>query len=161
MKLTEFELYKNTTGAKHFSIEELVNPSLLKYYGDRAIYLLNPAAVAGLCEIRHWAGIPMTVNNWHVGGSYKNSGVRPHNTNVGARRSPHKLGLAFDVKVEDPQRLWDNLVAQSKYVAFLSGLMRMEDFAYTQGNNTPWIHLDWVGYGGRNFYDLDIKIFKP
>jgi hypothetical protein len=65
--------------------------------GERAWELLDLRALQTLQALRDKFG-PLTVNNWHTGGAFKESGLRSFNTGTGAQFSQHKFGRAFDCK---------------------------------------------------------------
>jgi hypothetical protein len=80
-----------------FVIQELVPPIVFNCLGGRAWELLDPRATLTLQQLRDKFG-PLTVNNWHTGGSYHESGLRSPLTTTGAKFSQHKFGRAFDCK---------------------------------------------------------------
>lgn len=84
----------------NFVIQELVTPDIFRARGDLAWQLLDQRALVALQSLRRKFG-PITVNNWHSGGSYEYSGLRPFDCSVGAHYSQHKYGRAFDCKFHD------------------------------------------------------------
>ena len=82
---------------KSFLIQELVSPDIHAARGDRAWELLDSRALDTLQTLRDALG-PCTVNNWHSGGTFKESGLRAFGTATGAGYSQHKYGRAFDCK---------------------------------------------------------------
>lgn len=81
----------------HFKLQELVPPDVYQALGERAWELLDLRALVTLDHLREALG-PITVNNWHAGGNYKESGLRSPATSTGAKYSQHKFGRAFDCK---------------------------------------------------------------
>lgn len=82
---------------KHFILQELVGPEIFQARGERAWELLQPAILITLDRVHDLFGA-VTVNNWHAGGDFKESGLRNFNTLTGALYSMHKYGGAMDMK---------------------------------------------------------------
>lgn len=82
---------------KHFVVQELVGPEMFAARGARAFELLRGEALATLDGLREKFG-PVLVNNWHAGGTYKESGLRDFASTTGAKYSMHRYGGAFDCK---------------------------------------------------------------
>ena len=82
---------------KYFSLRELVPPSVFSAFGERAWQFLDPHMLWTLDELRKLHGIAY-VNNWHMGGNFQFSGLRPFDCAEGAACSLHKFGKAFDIK---------------------------------------------------------------
>lgn len=120
----------------YFGIEELVCPEIFQERGERAWELLLPAALHTLDTIREHVG-PMTVNNWHVGGPYKDSGMRHFGSTVGARWSAHRFGMGFDCKFKNttPQEVHAYILDHPSEFPFLTTLEAIKA--------TPtWLHFD-------------------
>lgn len=82
---------------KHFDLEELVCPEIFRARGTRAWELLDTYALITLDQLREAFG-PLTVNDWHWGGKFRYSGLRPRTGGEGAEYSQHRYGRAFDCK---------------------------------------------------------------
>ncbi len=82
---------------KHFILQELVGPAIYKARGERAWELLQVPLLVTLDQLREKFG-STTVNNWHAGGAYSESGLRDFDTATGAKWSMHKFGGAADCK---------------------------------------------------------------
>jgi hypothetical protein len=80
----------------HFQWHELMPSAEYKRYW---LYLMDMRLLITLDAMRIYYGVPITVNDWYWGGQYSLSGLRPMDTDVGAKFSLHKFGLAFDAKV--------------------------------------------------------------
>ena len=135
---------------KHFGLRELVGPDLYMARGEAAWELLDPRGLAVLDALRDKWG-PVTVNDWHVGGGFSQSGLRDPVTGIGARLSQHKSGRAFDCKFKDttPQAVYAYLLENADE---FPGLTTLEDIAATP----TWLHFDvraanWAG----------IRVVKP
>lgn len=83
---------------KNFVLQELVALDIYEAFGERCWELLDPRALITLQQLRDAFG-PITINNWHIGGSYRESGLRSPMTKTGAKYSQHKYGRAFDCKI--------------------------------------------------------------
>lgn len=118
---------------KYFKTEELVSKNLYEQLGERVMRLFEPQILVYLDELRAKWGKPLTINNWASGGSFNQSGLRELNSKVGAARSKHKEGIAFDVKTSDLKGFYD-------FVTKTPGLniVRVEDFAHTP----TWVHIE-------------------
>lgn len=134
----------------HFRIEELVSPEIFQARGEKAWELLRPDALAMLLEFRQKFG-PITVNDWHAGGQYKESGLRNCGTATGAKWSLHKFGAAWDMKFRTatPREVFDYTL---KHVSEFPSCRVLEDAA-----DTPtWLHADT-----RNHGRFGIVVIKP
>jgi hypothetical protein len=121
---------------KNFILQELVPPEIFKSMGARAWELLDVPATMTLQALRDNLG-PIIVNNWHVGGSYKESGLRSANTTTGAKKSQHKLGKAFDCKFKhcSPREARDYVLAHPEKFPHLTTIENPDA--------TPtWFHFD-------------------
>lgn len=83
--------------ARHFVIQELVCPEIFAERGERAWELLRPEFIVTLDDLRDEYG-PIAVNDWHIGGTFKYSGLRPFDCPEGAKFSMHKFGAGGDAK---------------------------------------------------------------
>lgn len=139
--------------SKYFDIRELVPQSVFKAYGDDSIWFIDPRLVKVLDAIRGHFKAPVTINNWHTGGTYQNRGYRLPNTTVGASLSQHKFGRAADINIKGytPQSIYKEILANETLFLCL-GLTTLEDIEMTP----TWNHLDVRNTG------LDrILIVKP
>lgn len=100
----------------NFKIEELVYPDIYKWAKTNGrLELLWGRFNIGILEtaqlLREHYGVPIVINNWHVGGSFSLSGLRPvpvflpdggylegSKPSVGASLSVHQMGGALDMK---------------------------------------------------------------
>lgn len=125
----------------NFVVQELVPPDVYQALGDRAWELLDYRAVFTLQQLRDHLG-PITVNNWHTGGSYKESGLRSPFTNTGAKFSQHKFGRAFDCKFRNytPRQVADYVLARPSEFPYLTTIENPDA--------TPtWFHFDTRNHG--------------
>lgn len=137
----------------HFILQELVSPEIFKHsaIGERSIDFINVNAVSTLEDLRGDFGA-ITINDWHVGGNYKNSGLRSPTCSVGAIFSAHRFGTGFDLKFSDHKAeyvYFHILNNQGKY-PFIS---RMENAERTRS----WLHIELSTFTRNG----DIVIFNP
>jgi hypothetical protein len=120
----------------HFSIKELVPPTLYSEMGDAAIILLDDRILRILDAVREHFGVPVTVNNWHSGGSFKQRGLRTEMVPGGAKHGPHFFGRAadFDVQGMTADMVRREIMANQSEEAF-SLITGME-------TGVTWVHLD-------------------
>lgn len=133
----------NTYRPEHFALVELVGPDLFKERGDRCWEWLDPSALRTLDTLRKVFG-PITVNDWHSGGSHTESGLRRFNSTTGNEFSMHKKGGAEDCKFRDvtPREAFAYIIAHPEEFPLLT---TMEDVEKT----VSWLHFD-VRNHGRN-----------
>lgn len=126
-------------GSKHFDCREFVDARTWGVLGVKAAWLVGPKIVA-ICDlIREKTGVPVTVNNWHMGGNYDSSGYRAIWDATGGKLSQHRCGRAADVKVKGLAPLQVFQIIQANKAEFeAAGLTTMEDLRYTP----TWTHLD-------------------
>jgi len=123
----------------NFRLEEFIDPSTFKRFGEQSIWFIDPRMVTLAQFIRDRLGKSCTINNWHAGGQFQYSGFRPPPCTVGASLSQHRFGRAIDLKVkgmladEVREDIINNYDIYSK-----AGLTTIED-----GNYAPsWCHID-------------------
>ena len=130
--------------SKHFTVEEFVNPEAFKEHGDDSIDLIDHKLIDIAEFIRNDLGKPVTINNWHTGGQYHESGLRDANTKTGSKKSAHKLGKAIDVKVAGMGGSeWYAYVIKNSKALYNLGLRRIEDKKLA----TTWCHMDTKEHG--------------
>lgn len=121
---------------KYFLAQELVTPDVYGLRKERSYELFDGAALDSLIALREKFG-PITVNNWHAGGTYKESGLRDPLTKTGALFSQHKFGRAFDCKFR-------NITVQEVFTYVVENPERfplitcVEDVSFTP----TWFHFD-------------------
>lgn len=135
---------------KHFILQELVGPDVFKARGERAWEMLRPDILVTLDQIRDKFGT-VTVNNWHAGGSFKESGLRNFNSLTGALWSMHKFGCAMDMKfrTSTPEEVAAYILAHAGEFPQLTCL---EDASITRS----WLHADC-----RNHSQGGVWVVKP
>ena len=95
---------------RYFTIRELISPEIFNILSyDSCWNLIPPCVQESLDAIRHDLGLPIRINNWHKGGGFKYSGIRPKDCTIGAKLSAHKVKhdrLAFDLKCDKMEDLF-------------------------------------------------------
>jgi len=86
--------------AKHFGIKELVSRACYEKVGESAWQFFDGKAIDTLDWFREKIGLPITVNDWAWGGQYQHRGFRWDDCAIGASKSAHKEGKAFDFSVK-------------------------------------------------------------
>lgn len=134
---------------KYFKIQELVSPTVYKKYGESAWKFLCPRLLYTMLIIRVALGNPITVNNWHKGGSFKQRGLRSNLGYIFLSKfkkgilylSGHVLGKAldFDVKGMSAEEVrWWIRNNEDKFPYKI----RLEN--YMNGKPISWVHLDLI-----------------
>jgi hypothetical protein len=121
---------------KFFIVQELVSPEVYQQRGERAWELLDTYLLVTLDQLREEFG-PIIVNNWHAGGTFKYSGLRPLTGGVGAEFSQHRFGRGSDDKPQavTPQEMHARILAKPEKFPYLRVLEAIEA--------TPtWVHTD-------------------
>jgi hypothetical protein len=123
----------------NFELRELVSPEAYEKLGHAAHWLLDPRLIAVVQKIRDLAGKPVTVNDWHVGGQYKQSGFRMPGEGTGAALSQHRFGRAADLKIQGMTPGQGLQLVQGNWAALSAlGLSTVEDVSLTP----TWLHVD-------------------
>ena len=119
---------------RHFVIQELVPPQVYKDRGEKAWELLDEKALRTLDALRDEFG-PCTVNDWHIGGKRKWSGLRTIGCGVGTEYSQHRFGRAFDCLFRDAKAQTVREVVLRKRKSFFPYITGIE-------TNITWFHFD-------------------
>ena len=122
--------------SKNFVIQEFVYPEIYAKYGENAQWFIDKRIVQACQFIRDKLERSVTINDWHLGGRYEESGLRAFDTETGAKYSQHKFGAAADLKIEgfDGDEMRDVV---KEYWGELKGLITtIED------DTDTWLHID-------------------
>lgn len=128
----------------YFYLYEFVPKEIYERWGEKSIRFIDRRIVLLADFIRDRFGKPMTINNWHEGGSLNNRGFRLPDSSVGAFLSDHKFGRAEDFNIEGitPQEVYKDIMDnQDMYMK--AGATIIEDIEFTK----TWTHLSvsWTG----------------
>jgi len=137
----------------HFDLRELMCPEIFNHpaIGERSIDFINANAVQTLEDVREFAG-PATINNWHEGGNYTDSGYRSAESNTGSSFSSHRMGCGFDLKFQDKKAVdvYYHILNNQHLFPYIS---RMENAEMT----LTWLHVEICTHKREG----DIIIFNP
>lgn len=119
---------------KHFNTEELVSKQVFDVIGDDAIKLFDPKALETLEAIREILNVPLICNNWTSGGTRDDCGYRDLWCTVGATRSAHREGKAFDLVSSkmDAETMRQLIIENQDKLPYN---IRMEE-------DVNWLHID-------------------
>jgi len=140
----------NSYRPKHFILQELVPPDIYHARGESAWELLDPRALVTADTVRDTFG-PTTINNWHAGGRFRESGLRSFSSPTGAKLSQHRFGRGNDCKfrLATPQEAYEYILLHAEKFPYLTTL---EDITHT----ASWLHFDVRLSSGNR-----IRIVKP
>lgn len=119
---------------KYFTVEEIVSKEVYELLGDEAIKLFDVEALEVLEDVREILGVPLTCNNWNIGGNRNYSGYRDLNCKIGAPKSAHKTGQAFDL-ISSKMSAHDMRECIKACEHMLRHNIRIED-------GVDWLHID-------------------
>lgn len=121
---------------KYFKAHELVDRQTYTKYGDKSLMLFEDWVLQLLDAFRKAYGKSLSINNYGYGGKRINSGLRALDCKVGAYKSKHKQGIAFDIRAKD----MDDLRAFIKKHDTFFQIARVEKFEYTKS----WCHIEFA-----------------
>ena len=135
---------------RHFGLQEIVSSEIFEARGERAWELLDVYALVTLDQLREHFG-PISINDWHWGGKFQYSGMRPFVGGVGAVWSMHRFGRAFDCKPKEttPQEMHAMILAKPEKFPHIRVLEAIEA--------TP----TWVHWDTRNHTRSEIWVVNP
>ena len=137
----------------NFFLDEFIDPITYRDFGAQSIWFIDKRIIMIAQTLRELANSPIIINNWLIGGGFKNSGFRRPSARIGAYLSQHKFGRAIDVKVKGKTPEEVLVVINQNWNTFKSlGLSTVEDISFT----TTWNHLDI-----RQTNMEDLLIVKP
>ncbi len=139
--------------SKNFVVQEFINPEAYAKDGDKSISLIDPKLIIIAQWVRDDIGKSITINNWHSGGIFKESGLRDKNTGTGAKGSQHKLGKAIDPKIAGMTgKMWYDYVKSNVVELYALGLRRIEHYSLA----TTWCHMDTKEHGKKCIQVVDL-----
>lgn len=118
---------------KYFKIEELVNPIIFKMLSPELCEnLIKDYIKNSLDLIREDLGEPITINT----GDLQNCGIRLLNHPTGAKKSKHKLGIAYDLHTKNLSKLID--LIKKDYKKYHVSRIENPDITKT------WLHIEFM-----------------
>src|SRR3990167_1994095 len=137
--------------SEHFVLQEFINPDDFEESKENSIDLIDHRLIDIAEFTRKDLGKPVTINNWHTGGKYKESGLRDPNTKTGSKKSAHKAGKAIDVKAKGfGGKEWYDWVKKNAKKLYDLGLRSIEDKKIA----TTWCHMDTKEHGEPNVIQI-------
>lgn len=139
--------------SKYFDLREFVDDVTWAQRGEQSKGLINQHLFGIADYIREKVGQAVTINNWHIGGKFRESGLRNPNTSTGAKMSQHKLGNAIDVKSAGYDGVrWYSFVKANVKELYELGVRRIEDKSLA----TTWLHIDCKEHGKKCIQVVDL-----
>ena len=124
----------------NFYLQEFVPRYLYSKFKDNSTWFIDDRIVKLAQFVRDRYKKPIFINTWHYvsEGAFQYRGHRPMNCKIGAKRSMHKYGRAFDFHIEMPltEVFADIILHKDKFMA--KGLRAIESIERSK----TWIHLD-------------------
>ena len=119
---------------EHFIAQEFVPESVYNKRGHKSLELINPRLLASYDQLRKKFG-PCTINNWHIGGNFTESGLRVPGDEYYSQFSQHSYGNAGDGKFSliTPEEIRIYILAnpdEFPYITFL------------ELDTDSWLHID-------------------
>lgn len=139
--------------SEHFDIREFVDPTTFAQQSSRSVDAIDKKLINIAEYIRTKIDQPVTINNWHLGGQFKESGLRNKNSTTGAKLSQHKLGKAIDVKASGyAGDDWYEFVKIQAKELYDLGVRRIEHKSLA----TTWLHIDLKEHGKKCIQVVDL-----
>lgn len=113
---------------KYFTIMELVSKDIFTQYGSDAIYKLDKNMLLTIDSIRAYFG-KVIINTWCWGGSNQYRGYRADNEQIGADKSMHHFGRAFDITIDKMKAdiILDELQNKSSLFPFITRMYKVTE----------------------------------
>ena len=133
--------------ALKFGIQELVPEKVYDERGERAWQLMDHRLIVNLDALRSQLKVPLTCNNWHLGGNRTQSGLRivgqPHYRPY----SQHSFGRAVDLVCEIPAEEIRRRIKEKIII-----LPHPATFENTGG----WLHMDVRNMSNAHNYFFEV-----
>lgn len=142
MKLTE-----------NFYLQEFVPPEIYSVFEGRSIWFIDMDLVKFIQYLRVYFGEPITINNWHIKGKFKNSGFRMPDCPEGSKLSQHKFKVAIDPKWKTihPEEVRNYIRKNYSSIYQNYGITTIEQ-------DTPtWVHVDKRFTGLNKLFEVPFK----
>lgn len=135
---------------KHFSIEELVNPTLLRQIGVTVAWSVFDDRLLKCADLIRDKYGPCTVNT----GSLIDCGLRSQSSTTGAKYSMHKIGRALDLHIVAIEKKYgaDKVKKTLEYNKVRQELLKLPEFNVLNfETNISWLHIDTGNRKKRTF----------
>lgn len=135
---------------KHFKIQELVHPNLLKTIPEETLWKMFDARLLRAADDFRDKYGSIFIN----GRGLVDCGLREMNSSTGALYSPHKLGRALDlhiVSIEDRNLSKEDKI--NEYNKIRQDCLREDCMSscISFENNVSWLHIDTYNRAERSF----------
>lgn len=84
----------------NFYVDEFVPPAIYNKFGQMSTRFIAPALPTIAQGVRDYFDAACTINDWIHGGPYSESGFRMPDSKTGAPLSPHRRGMAIDIRIK-------------------------------------------------------------
>jgi hypothetical protein len=125
---------------KYFKLQEIIDKETYETEGQNAWLHFSTDALIMLDDLREFFGVPITVNNWHTGGTFQFRGYRPpsYPKSLSPLGSAHRYGMAFDCDIKgfSAERARTEIL-ENKDSPLLANITRLE-------GDKNWVHLDMM-----------------
>lgn len=125
--------------SEHFELIEFIDPVTYSNFADNSIWFIDQRLINVAEAFRVIVNKPVIINDWHIHGKYKESGLRTFNTTTGSKYSQHRYGRAADLKVK-------GMTGQQLFNVAKANWDMLKEFGLTTVENpqaTPtWLHCD-------------------
>lgn len=125
--------------AKYFDIREYVPETVFEARGQKAWQLIDYRLIVNMDALRHQLGVPVTINNWHTGGSRSQSGLRIVGQPYYKPYSQHSFGRAADAVCEVSASTIREMLRSKEIM--LPHACVIEEFN-SKGEEISWLHMD-------------------
>lgn len=131
--------------SSNFILQEFIDPVTFKEHQNDSIKLIDKRLVDIAQYVRTLTGLSCIINNWHLNGSYSESGLRRKDSKTGAKYSAHKEGKAIDLKISNwSGKKMYQFILENLNPLYSLGLRQIEHFEVTP----TWLHLATRGKDG-------------
>ena len=121
---------------RNFAVTELVPPEIYNVMGENSLLVLDDRILRIADAVRDYFDVPVTINNWRLGGPFSQRGFRTQQQAGGADHSAHYYGRAidFDVQGMTADHVRAEIIAERNH----------GDFSLITGMEIgiEWVHLD-------------------
>lgn len=100
LEMNEHDFNSTLRLNKYFTIHEFVPKEYIGLSNNILLRMININLINLIYFMRERYQKPIIINNWHTGGKYNYSGVRPTGLDFSTLYSAHIFGCAADIKIE-------------------------------------------------------------
>ena len=128
---------------EHFKIQELVSKIVYDRFKDFAWSFFDENVLKDLDTIRDYHKMPITINNWHLGGSFSQCGFRSNLEPMVKGKttlycSAHCMAKAFDLHSANIRKLYCDI----EYLYNNGKLKAIKRIESPRSSKYSWCHVD-------------------